>query len=103
MHRTIYRDADFTITPVYEEKWGMREYLAKGYIQIAFAKDFAQYFIDIATDKAQQIEQATKKKEARIEKAKTQALTNAIAKELESSTAIKEAVAVLDAKKPIEE
>lgn len=106
LHRTIYRDADFTITPVYNEKWGVAEYLEKGYLKIAFTKDFAQYFIDIATDKAQQIEQANKKKEARIEKAKTQALTNAIAEELKNSPAmqdVKEAVAVLDAQKPIEE
>lgn len=77
-HSAAYANADFTITPVYNENAPIAEYLDNGYLKVELKNDFAKTFIEISKSTAKQIAAAQKRKEKK-EQRREDAINKAIA------------------------
>lgn len=60
---------EFTITPVYDDRANIREYLDKGYLKVALKGSYAEPFIEDSTKQTRAIEKHQKRQEAIVDKA----------------------------------
>lgn len=78
---------DFTITPMYDERGTIKEFLDKGYLKIGMSGKYAQKFKEIANEENKRIATAAKHKETIIEKAEVARLAKAQTKKAEATKA----------------
>lgn len=83
-------DQELVITPVYDDRANIREYLDKGYLKISLKGIYAEPFIEQSTKQIKQIEQSQKRQQAIVDRAKAGAIQKkmeaAIEKDLQTSS-----------------